>query len=391
MKRDLWLLGLAVTALLSILASAGFSQDAVQLPLNGYYRTIPLSGANLQRVRGAIGAAASNTTIPMWNYTLTSPVDGKSYSGSMAGSSPFFNGARTTNIGTIVVPLIINMPDGGKFDPTVTDSCPPAGIPLAQVQGSPILQPSLYSMNGINVGTGQYVDAYQRANFFEANVSVTGDSYHTTLGPVTTLAAQTINIPANQGATYSLGGCAKLGVMDFSTFASIVTNNVIPSLSAQGVGPTNFPLFVLHDVVMGNPGDSPSQNCCVIGFHGAFGFPTQTYAVADYDTTGLFSNSSDIAPMSHEVGEWMDDPFGSNPTPNWGHVGQVSGCQNNLENGDPLSGTLFPAVTMPNGITYHPQELAFFSWFYRQNPSIGTGGKYSNNGKFNSGAGPVCQ
>jgi hypothetical protein len=331
----------------------------------------------------------------MWNYSITSPVDGRSYSGSMVGASPFFNGARTTNIPTMVIPLIVNMPDGGVFDPTVVDSCAPTGTPFAQVLESPIFQPFTYFMNGISVGSGQYIDEYQRANFFNPNVSTTGDSYHNVLNPVTTLAPYTINIPANQGASWSLGGCGKLGVLDFNSFYSILTNSVLPALAAQGVGPGNFPHFVLHDVVMANPGTSPQQNCCIIGFHGALGFPVQTYSVADYDTTRLFSGAPDIAATSHEVGEWMDDPFGSNPTPSWGHIGQVSGCQSNLENGDPLSGSLYSqsghtGITMPNSVTYHPQELAFYSWFFRQNPSIGAGGKYSNSGTLTSTQ-AVCQ
>ncbi len=71
--------------------------------------------------------------------------------------------------------------------------------------------------------------------------------------------------------------------------------------------------------------------------------------------------------------------------PAWGHVGQVSGCQNNLEVGDPLTGT--PAVQVPlNGFTYHGQELAFFDWFFRT-PSNGTAGKYSFEGTFTSAQG----
>jgi hypothetical protein len=46
-----------------------------------------------------------------------------------------------------------------------------------------------------------------------------------------------------------------------------------------------------------------------------------------------------------------------------------------------LTPTNVPPVTV-NGYTYHLQELAFFSWFYHQSPSIGAGGKYSNNGTF---------
>jgi hypothetical protein len=62
-----------------------------------------------------------------------------------------------------------------------------------------------------------------------------------------------------------------------------------------------------------------------------------------------------------------------------------------LENGDPLSGTLFPTITMANGFGYHLQELAFLSWYYnaQSTPSIGAGGKFSNNGTFN-GPAKVC-
>jgi hypothetical protein len=90
----------------------------------------------------------------------------------------------------------------------------------------------------------------------------------------------------------------------------------------------------------------------------------------------------------------MGDPLGTNPTRNSGHVGQVSGCQTSLEVGDPLGGVLSSqsghyGETMPNGKTHYPQELAFFSWFSRQDLSIGTGGLFSNGGRFDAGA--VCQ
>jgi hypothetical protein len=80
------------------------------------------------------------------------------------------------------------------------------------------------------------------------------------------------------------------------------------------------------------------------------------------------------------VGEWQNDPNTVNPTPAWGHIGQVSGCQSNFEVGDPLSGTTFTDTV--GGFTYHPQELAFFSWFYHQTPSLGVNGWYSDQGTF---------
>ena len=131
-----------------------------------------------------------------------------------------------------------------------------------------------------------------------------------------------------------------------------------------------------------------SDNCCILGYHSVFASPSQTYGVMDFDNSGAFPGTSDISASSHEIDEWMNDPLGNNPTPAWGHIGQVGGCQNNFEVGDPLSGTLFPSVTL-SGFTYHMQELAFFSWFYGA-PSIATGtSEFSNNDTFTGDADSV--
>ena len=79
-----------------------------------------------------------------------------------------------------------------------------------------------------------------------------------------------------------------------------------------------------------------------------------------------------------------------NPTPAWGHIGQVNFCQDNLEVADPLTGTNISPIVGKNGFTYHLQELAFFSWFY-SSPSIGLHGWFSNNGTFMTDAGPPCK
>ena len=101
--------------------------------------------------------------------------------------------------------------------------------------------------------------------------------------------------------------------------------------------------------------------------------------------------------MSHEIAEWMDDPTTSNAVPAWGAEGQVpaGSCQGNLEVGDPLSPG-FSTTTNPffftdtsTGVTYTLQELAFYSWFLGSNPSLGAGGKYSDNGTF-SGYAKAC-
>jgi hypothetical protein len=105
--------------------------------------------------------------------------------------------------------------------------------------------------------------------------------------------------------------------------------------------------------------------------------------VADFQGSGaVFTGVSDTAVLAHEIGEWANNPSGLNSVnPTWGGIGQVVTCQNNFEVGDPLSGTEAPAISF-NGFTYHFQELAFFSWFYRDSPSQGAGGVYSSNGTF---------
>jgi hypothetical protein len=391
MKRTPLFLFLAALVVMLTTAAAGFGQAPPRTKLpSGYYTVVPLQGVTSN---AALISAAAATTIPMWDYSVTSPVDGVQYSGMMVGRSPFFHGARTTDVPTILVPIKIVMPDGGVFDPTAADpGCSPSGTALALVQASPVLQPASFVLRGTNVGTTQYPDAFQRSNFW-TNVSVTGDRYHTMLSPVTTLGAVTINVPRGSGTTNSanaVGGCGTIGVMDINWWDPFVQSTIIPSLAAQGVSPTALPLFLFYNVVMAQGSASlTGSTCCILGYHGAFGLPVQTYSPFDFDTTRLFGSS--ISAMSHEVAEWMDDPLGTNAAPAWGHIGQVTGCQNDVEVGDPLTGTLFPSVTMPNGVTYMPQELAFFSWFYRQSPSLGIMGWYSGNGTFATAAGPVCK
>jgi hypothetical protein len=397
MKRSLWLAGLAaaVLAWTSIPTAQSQETDTTSL-VHEYTKTIPLppvaqsrSGAKSATQEAAV---ANLSSLPTWNYSVVAS-DGHNYAGTMIGASPYFNGARTTNIPTVVLPIIIVLQsDGSVYDPTATDRCASNQSALNLVMGSPIFQAYDFAINGVDMGSAQYVDDFQRANFYDGNVATTGNSYHTVLTDAngnpgaTVLPAVRISIPSNEGASWNQISCSNVAVIDYNTFNSIISNTLIPSLASQGYGPTTFIMFLLHDVVMGNPGDSLFSNCCIIGYHGAQytsnGLP-QTYAVADYDTSGVIG-SAGLAPTSHEVGEWMDDPYGTNPTPAWGHTGQVSTCQNNLEVGDPLTGWAFNpfGVSMPNGITYNPQQLAFFSWFYGQSPSIGAGGGYSDGSAF---------
>jgi hypothetical protein len=161
-------------------------------------------------------------------------------------------------------------------------------------------------------------------------------------------------------------------------------------ISAHGLNASQFPFFVTYNAVMSEGSANNLNNCCILGYHESLGNPGQTYGIAEFEGRDqtVFTGVADVASASHEVNEWINDPNGGNPTPAWGNIGQVGGCQANFEDGDPLSGTLRPTQTMPNGYTYHLQELAYYSWFYG-GTSIGAGGKYSNNGTF-GGSAKLC-
>ena len=229
-------------------------------------------------------------------------------------------------------------------------------------------------MNGIDVGSTQYLDGFQRANFWSL---VNGTPYHTafSVNP-TVLPVVSVTVPAGKGST-AAGPCRKYGTIDLTWWDNYVQSTLLPSLAPQGVSPTSFAQIIFDSVFELTP------SCCAAGYHSSFlnGGVFQTYSVNTWDTSGIFGRDSST--MSHEVAEWMDDPNGTNMVPIWGTIGQQPNCQSNLEVGDPLSpGSTTPTnpfkVTL-NGFTYTLQELAFFSWFYG-GVSLGSGGKYSNNG-----------
>jgi len=388
-------------------------QDVSRLRSYSWHKTPTQSEAALMKNI----AKQPSQSLPLWTFSVQSSRDGNNYTGMIVGANPTIRGRGhgSTSIPTFVVPLIITTheigtsvdfntgtitttPGDTTFDPTVTDTAclsSPNDVPMTLFQQSPIVQSASFHFGGTNVGKTQYVDAFQRANFWAVDDH---NTYHVLLNPVTVLPPVVIDVPAANGlalATTSLGPppfCAPMGIVDIFWFDNYIDTVVLPALAAEGVNPANFPVFFVHNLVWAFPAIDNIFDCCVLGYHGDTGsLPDQTYSPLDFDSTGLFGpGAEDTAVASHEVGEWMNDPFGNTPTPPWGHIGQVPGCQDNLEVGDPLSGTDAPPVVMPNGFTYHLQELAFFSWFYGAS-SIGIHGWFSDNGTFLTDAGPPCQ
>jgi hypothetical protein len=324
--------------------------------------------------------ARAGTTVP--EYTASVKVGTKNFTYTIVGKNPAIKATNpSTTVTAVLVPVIMKFSGGTNWNPTKVDSCDPGASALARTRKSPIFVSQSWKFGSTSVGTGQVTDAFQRADFWKfAQPSGINPGFHVKLS-LKTLKPITINVPNAQAFVLTQGiscGNGHVGATNFSWLDNHLQKVVIPSLASQGVGTTTFPIFLLH-----NFAELTGGQCCAGGYHNAFSVGTgiQTYGVAMYDNSGLFTGSSDIAILSHEVAEWQNDPNGVNPTPAWGHVGQdPHSCQSNLEVGDPLSGTTFKDTL--NGFTYHPQELAFFSWFYHQSPSLGVNGWYSDKGTF---------
>jgi hypothetical protein len=353
----------------------------LEFPMAPRFATMPTSGVDLSKISSDVEAAS---TIPFWSGSKS--YKGVKYSYTLVGHGPINKAIAdpSVTVPAVLIPLKIKFePQDVTFDPTAKDACSPAGTPFTLAQQSPEFNNHKYVVGGTDVGTTQYADFFQRAEFW-VYTKPTGvnPGYHVLLkesNPV---------IVSFTATNYTVdGGCGPgLGLIDVNAFDSYLQKTIIPLVS-KWVGPTVIPIFLTHNVVFY---EGTTSDCCIIGYHSAFKSPVQTYSVADYDTSGDFGTAiEDVEPMSHEVSELINDPLVNNATPPWGHIGQVSGCQANFEVGDPLTGTTVK-VKMPNGFTYHPQELAFFSWFYRGSPSDGVNGWYSSNGTFKTFQ-AICQ
>jgi hypothetical protein len=349
--------------MLTIAAGAVLAQE-IQSRFGGGQARFTTLPAN----ESAIVAAAGQ--VPTWSSSFS--FNGQTFPFTMVGTAP--STGTPTVIPTAIIPLRFVFSDGTILDPT-QPVCGGTNSAVFNAAKSPVFEAAPFSPGGTNVGTTQYVDAYQRANFW--SIVQNKPNYHVLLTRPFVAPVQTINVPAGSGTVVN-GPCAKIGHVSIFYFTLTLLSHL------SGI-PTNiFPIFLTYNTFF-----TEGSTCCVLGFHTAFGrSPNKlSLAVAAYNDAGVFSAPiQDIHALSHEVGEWMADPFINNIVPPW-TGGQVTGCSPLLENGDPVTGTAFE-VTM-NGMTYHPEDLVFLSWFARETPSSAVNGWYTFLNSFASPP-PVC-
>src|SRR6266853_2475637 len=299
--------------------------------------------------------------IPTWSSTFS--YQNNTYTYRMIGSNPGA-GSATIQVPVMIVPIDIYYPGLSAFK-VDTPFCGVGTSGLTTITNSPLFQaypfyaaPSPFGGGQTFVGNTQYVDAFQRANFWD-KVSTVSPGYHVLFGPVNTYPPRNLNLLASDAtvsyAQTSCGALPKLTLKDQST----IDNFIIGLLPALGTGSSTLNIFLVRNVAFnsGNLG----------GTHSTDGPNLPTYIKASIADPGIFQAPfQDVYMLAHELAEWVDDPYApSNSTP-------TCAGMNILEVGDPVNGTGMSIFA--NGFTYSLPDLVFLAGFSRgttPNPASG--------------------
>ena len=369
----------SVAGLMFLAVAFSFGQEASSDDIGKpTYAARPFSASTQPAAAGE--ALPPVVTIPHWSGSFvykSAHGDKQKFSYTMVGTSPW-EGSATTAVPAAIVPISLTFSNGMTLD---------GGSRVEATIASPIFQP-FHSQTGFT----QYGDAITRASFYRA-VRSTSPDWHVVLAQPAVLPVQSLVVPADAGFEFtgSHSG-APIGLVDIDWFSAQL-HKLVTTLDTD---PRSLTIFLTYNsfLFLGHP-----AKCCVAGFHSGLvvkGPDTtgiNTFVWASFSDPDIFSAPlQDVTALSHEIAEWYADPFLSNVVPSWAEPGSSVCTSTMLEVADPVE--VFPNLSFRvtlNGVEYHPQDAAFFSWFARQRPSIGLKGRYSyRGGKFSAPA-PACQ
>jgi hypothetical protein len=367
---------------------------------DGYAKSTTVGGVDPQFLPGA-------RTIPHFTFQYTDPASGRTYPITMVGSDPRKAGGDTT-VHTVIVPLKLHFSAAGQdtsvlddqgytgFRATPLDRTFDGTTKVSRILASPMFSSSRYDAD-LGGDTGQNGDVFMRAQFNKI-----GSGYHVRLVNDGVTATQSIDVPANKGIAYQrpVGAWRTAQGTPTDTVAGIANDawfsskiqNLISSLHIDG---TVAPIFLTDNVMLYG---ANYADCCTIGYHGAAmpighgaggangngNQPVNTFMFSAYTKPGTYSGFmsdytgtrtspaptrglSDIHALSHEVSEWLDDPFVNNAVDPWvTPTAPQYGCTPVLETGDPVVGVWYPLAGNTDaaaGGVWHPEEEVFAQWF----------------------------
>jgi hypothetical protein len=289
-------------------------------------------------------------------HTFSYNYNGQTISAVIVGPDPATTNSTTTiGVGIIPLKLVYGASNGNMtFDPNT----PYIGSTTAtqMVAGSPMFVSSIdWVQGGVDIGKTQYIDAYDRANFWGS--IQTNNKYHLVFAKPLIAPSQTINVTSAQGHVIANPWSGiPTGTFDYFAFDSQLQTIM---KKFKQINPGVLPIFLTYNVYLTEFGQ-----CCIGGYHNANGSQPggQTYSYATTISQAAVSVfSEDISALSHELGEWQLDPFVDNLAPSL----CASRGNSLMENGDPLENNAnfgtYPYTV--NGFTFHPQDLVTMPYF----------------------------
>jgi hypothetical protein len=346
---------LAALLVVACVAGTAFAQDAPDtLPAHALYarRTPHLSN----------DAATPATPLTTWNGSFV--YKSHTYKYNMVGTSP--STGKTTTVIPIIIPIALKYVKGGTttiFSPATKQS---NGLTAVHnTVDSPIFQNMDWvTPEGTDLGTTQYEDAFQRGNFWSTVSKAPG--YHVLFATPKVLPLTTLTVPAADGSVGTEFGVS-VGTADINWFDAQIEAIITKTVQIK---PTMFPIFITYNSYL------TEGACCIGGYHSSMGSSAAAQAYAHFTyigTPGVFAQ--DVSALSHEAGEWLDDPLVVNN-------GNPVSC-GALEVGDPEEGFnedgavygAFPYTL--NGFTYHLQDLVYLEYFGAPNTTSVDGGAES--------------
>ncbi|MGH9430571.1 MAG: hypothetical protein ACRD3T_03430 [Terriglobia bacterium] len=293
----------------------------------------------------------ATATVTNWSGSFVS--GGHTYPYTMVGTDPSSTDTTTT-VTAYIIPVRVGC-HGHVYDPKHV--LPNGRTVIANTTASPIFNSGIdFVQSGTDLGNTQYEDAFQRGNFW--GDVVTNTSYHLLLN-VQVLPEQSLRVPTRDCSIGNPFGFGNVAIVNINYFDAQLQSIISKSTT---ITPSSFPIALTYDLYLSE--NSGLSGCCIGGYHSDFGSLSapQTYAQFTYiPNTGQFSQ--DVSALSHEAGEWVDDPFVDNSTPVMG------GCDGILEVGDPLENEPNFGTYPYNlgGFTYHLQDLVFLDFFSGNN------------------------
>lgn len=298
-------------------------------------------------------------------------------------------GANTTILNVPVVPVIIRLLGANGKVADVSDPTKPlwvSPIPnsnlnaLDAVLASPIFAAQDFKFSSTDLGTMQWGEAVEKASFWKFP-SVDFKDWHLEM---LAFPSPPLTLDVPYGSWYALG----------NPHSYAVDNKVLDPFLDKLMSETSAglaPIFLTYNIAEYQHGKA---GCCDFGYHDWY----QSGGIYSFFIWASYMDSPadnpDLMSLSHEVAEFVHDPFGNNSVPPWpapftftlpwDPPYKFTKCQGNLEVGDPLEDRSDPAkldfVITNSTMEYHFQNVVTASWEMQASPSFSVNGWYTLKG-----------